>query len=197
MRLHSFGISTDGSESTVLALTSRTCGEGVTTVAFKLACELAKEGNTLLVDASPEGKRITDILKVEAVSLAIKDINRINPQTKRYITKLTDPNLDIITISDSDKEGNNPSDFNLPFWMELRSYYKSIIVDTGSLQKSPSRIWSNWVDHTLLVIDATSTTKEILERFSSDLSTWNLKISGFIINKRSFHIPNFLLSMVR
>jgi len=196
LRMLSFGMTINGSNNTVVSLISRICGEGVTTVAFGLASELAYEGNTLLIDASSEGKRITEFLNIDITPISVEDIHRVDPQIKHYITKLKDPNMDILSLSIPDKRENNFIDFNEPFWKGIRSYYKSIVVDSGSLQKPSSRIWANWTDHTLLVVDTTTTTQEILKRFNSDLSKFDIKLSGFILNKRSFHIPDFLWSKI-
>jgi len=186
----------NGSGNTIVSLTSRIRGEGVTTIAFGLATELAQTGNTLLIDTSSEGKRITEFLNIDSVPISVKDIHKVDLQTKRYITQLKNPNMDILSLSIPDKGGNDFIDFNASFWKDIRSYYKSTIVDSGSLQRPSSRMWTNWTDHTLLVIDTNSSTREILERFSSDLKRFNIKISGFILNKRSFHIPDILWSKI-
>lgn len=196
LRMFSFGIAMNEGGSTVLTLTSRACGEGVTMVALGLASELAREGNTLLIDASSEGVRIAEVLKVDTVPLKIEDIGRVDLQDNRYITHLRDPEIDILSLSIPGKGKSEFLDFNAPFLKDIRSHYKTIIVDSGSLQKLSSRIWSKWTDHTLLVIDTTTTTQEILKRFSTELKRFDIKLSGFIMNKRSFHIPKFLWSQV-
>ena len=196
LRMLSFGITMDDSGSTVLTLTSRACGEGVTTIALGLATELAREGNTLLIDASSEGVRIAESLNVGTVPLKIEGISRVELQKNRYITHLRNLKIDLLSLSVPKKGESNSLDFDAPFLKDIRSHYKSIIVDAGSFQKRSSRIWPKWTDHTLLVIDTTSTTQEILERFSTDLNRFDIKLSGFIMNKRSFHIPKFLWSKI-
>jgi Mrp family chromosome partitioning ATPase len=197
LRMLSFGTTLNGDDNTVLTITSRACGEGVTSTALGLAAEMSHEGRTLLIDASSEGKKIGESLGIVTEPLAIENISRANMQTKRFITQISDPSIDILSLSIPERSKSNLIDFNVPFWSEIRSYYKSIIVDSGSLQKPSALIWANWTDHTLLVIDASITSRETLEKFKSDLKKSNLNISGFIMNKRLFHIPNFLWSKVK
>lgn len=197
LRMLSFGTTMNGSDNTVLTITSRVNGEGVSTIALGLAAELSREGNTLLIDASPEGKRIGESLGIDTDPIVIENISRADPQTKRHITQISEPKIDILTLSIPEKSKSNLIDFNVPFWNQIRAYYKSIIVDTGSLQKPSALIWANWTDHTLLVIDANITTRENLARFSNEIKKSNLNFSGFIMNKRPFYIPNFLWSKVK
>lgn len=197
VRMLSFGTTLNAGDNTVLTITSRLPGEGVTTIALGLAAELAREGKTLFIDASPEGESLGESLGIDTDPLTIENISRANPQTKRYITQLSDPDIDILSLSIPERSKNNSIDFSIPFWSEIRSYYKSIIVDSGSLQKPSALIWASWTDHTLLAIDASITTRETLERFSSNLKKSNLNISGFIMNKRPFHIPDFLWAKIK
>lgn len=195
-RMLSFGITLSGGDGTALTLTSRAYGEGVTTIALGLANELSLEGKTLLIDASSEGIRVAEALDVSTVPLKVEDMGKLEFEKSRHITHLKDPKLDILTLAIPRRGGSDPIDFSVPFMKDIRSYYNSIIVDTGSLQKPSAQIWHQWTDHTLLVIDTTTTTQEILERFRSDLNRIDIKLSGFIMNKRSFHIPGFLWSKI-
>ena len=197
LRMLSFGTTLSGNDNTVLTITSRVCGEGVTSIALGLAAEMSLEGKTLLIDASSEGRKAGESLDIVTEPLSIENISRANVQTKRHITQISDPSIDILSLSIPERSKSNLIDFNVPVWSEIRSYYKSIIVDSGSLQKPSALIWANWTDHTLLVIDASITSRETLEKFSNDIKKSNLKVSGFIMNKRLFYIPNFLWSKVK
>lgn len=197
-RLLSLGISLGGGGNTVLTITSRLRGEGVTTIAIGFAVEMAKDGkeNTLLIDASSEGKRVANTLNINITPISLEDINKVDVDIKGFIKYLSDLNLDILSLSMNSSGNSNFIDFNTEFWSKIRSQYKFIIVDAGSCQKALPRFWADWADHTALVLDPTLTNVDILKRFNGDLDRFGIKLSGFIMNKRTFHIPKFLYNLV-
>ncbi len=197
-RLLSLGISLGDGGDTVLTLISRLRGEGVTTIAIGFAAEMAKDGeeNTLLIDASSEGKRVANTLNINITPLSLEDIEKGDVDIKDFIEHLNDLDLDILSLSMNNSENSNFIGFNNEFWSKIRSRYKFIIVDAGSCQKALPRFWANWADHTALVLDPALTNVDIFKRFNGDLDRFGIKLSGFIMNKRTFHIPKFLYNLV-
>ncbi len=168
----------------IVAVTSRSTGDGVTTLATGLAQHLAraKNGKVLLIDADLGGRRVADMFGFDSANHLI------------HIDQL---DLDILTLDGGPQEWFEYS----PSWNAtfdpLRSKYSAIVVDTGSLQTDIPYIWSRLADHTILVVDCRTTTHEMLERLRKDLKSSDLRLSGFILNKRRFPVPGFLYRLAQ
>ena len=74
----------------------------------------------------------------------------------------------------------------------MRARYDVIVVDAGSLQQGLAHFWSRMASQVLLVVDTTRTTVQALERLGKELKTAKLALSGVVLNKREYPIPQFL-----
>ena len=74
----------------------------------------------------------------------------------------------------------------------MRARYDVIVVDTGSLQEGALRLWAGVASQVLLVVDTTRTTVQALERLAKDLKSAKQAITGVVLNKRDYPIPQFL-----
>jgi Mrp family chromosome partitioning ATPase len=76
------------------------------------------------------------------------------------------------------------------FWLTLKKDFDVIIIDAPSLQASSDGIaFAQISDMTILVVEAESTRKQVIENLRDTLTTAKASIVGIVMNKRKFYIP--------
>jgi len=177
-------------DAIVVALTARTRGEGVSTVALALARSFARhgDGRVLLIDADGTGN---DLVRRAPGGIAsiVHGPDDLNVQEE--IHSIDDWDVDLLAVSAADGrllEGPQWEDF----FSAMRTRYDVIVVDAGSLQQGLVHIWSAVASQLLLVVDTTRTTVQALERLAKELKSAKLAMSGVVLNKREYPIPQFL-----
>ncbi|MCC7047351.1 MAG: hypothetical protein IT562_11635 [Alphaproteobacteria bacterium] len=91
-----------------------------------------------------------------------------------------------------------PSDGGAPrgmgeFWDALRSRFELVVVDTQAVSESFDPIMlSNQMDAVILVVSAESTRAPVAQNVRDRIAEVGGPIIGVVLNRRRFHIPNFL-----
>jgi len=184
-----------GGRACALSLVSRQRGEGVTTLCVGLARTIASSGNrVLVVDANPLGTRVPQMIGIAAEPLPpsadrVPDLAAV----QQAIAKADAQGFDVLVLSDADLANARSA----AVWNGIRERYDVVVVDGGSLESDVPHRWRGAVDNTLLVMDPERATYEALERFKSDLDHFSLRLSGFIMNRRTFPVPAMVYRLAR
>lgn len=184
--------------STVMAFTSRSPREGVSTVVAGLARAIGAidPGRVLVLDVTPglqQGKSelVSNLLEVETSPVWVQDIETNNSDLSGFITRNIFRGTDILPLKYIDR--NRPTPQLIKSLLDrLRSDYHVILVDIGPLTDGDRLPWLSCSDYRILVIDATTATREILEHQQRELEHMGISIHGSILNKRVYPIPRFL-----
>lgn len=167
---------------TIFVLVSQDEGEGVSTVAALLAKSLAEyfPNQVALIDANTSNQpRLSSILNC---SLQKKN-SHINTGTSRNGFTIVELNSPIIS---------QPSDNGEEWLVALRAEHRCLIVDAGTISSESGFFWLQAQNtHSILVIDANTTTESMLARLKQKLADLGIQLSGFILNKRPFFVPEF------
>ena len=173
-----------------LALTAMGRGDGVSTVAIGCAVATARRGDgaVLLLDGTPLGERCAESLGLSASSLTVDaGVDRLDS----HIVPVPGLGLHILQLASAPPRAGDSAAVTAwaALWAELTARYRHVIVDAGSLKSDAPQRWSGWAAHTALVIDTTRVTREALEALRRELRHGGPELAGFILNKRTFHVP--------
>jgi Mrp family chromosome partitioning ATPase len=180
LRLLGAGLLSSAGVPNRIGLTAIGRGDGVSTVATGLASALALHADAavLLVDGTPMGARIVGQFDDPHPPLrGDADLAAFDAACQR-IDRL---GIDLVAFADVPRPA--------ALWGELGARYRHIVVDAGSLRGEAAHEWASRVDHLFLVIDSQRMTREALQAFSRELPRGVPRLAGFILNKRSFHVP--------
>jgi len=173
-----------------LALTAIGRGEGVTTSALGAAAALARHGDhgpVLVIDGSPVGARMAEILALPQLPVA-PDAGA--GAVTAAVVGLSVPGLSILSLTAAPPALGDPHSGDwAEAWEALRGRFASIVVDAGSLRSDGPRRWAVWVGATVLVIDTSHVTREALRAFGRERRQAGPVLAGFVLNKRRFHVP--------
>jgi protein-tyrosine kinase len=76
------------------------------------------------------------------------------------------------------------------FWRGLQATFEYILIDAPSLQASPDGIaFARISDQTVIVVEAETTRKQVIENLRDNLAAAGAKIAGVVLNKRRYYIP--------
>ncbi len=172
----------------VIALTSRLSGEGVSTITTGLIKSFNATdigiGKTLLLNASLNYQRNTRLLD-------ITDLDNLS-NISDYITNDKTLGTDSITLASIPQNIFQIKDQTSSLLSKLKNIYNLILIDAGTLNNSNGTYWLINSDINLLVIDSSRTTSESLEHIKREFLNSKLSIDGSILNKRHFPIPSYL-----
>lgn len=190
LRLLSAGLL--GRRGVTLALVGSGRGAGVSTLAIGLAHALRQggDGRVLLIDGTPLGRRAGTMLGQHGAALAVAEMASQPPQLEAAVQHLEGPGFDLLTLADAPDAGLR--DAARPAWDALRGAYDAVIVDGGSISTDTPFRWGSWVDHSAIVLDTERVTREMMAHQRRALELGQLRLAGFILNKREFHVPSFL-----
>lgn len=188
---------------TVMAFTSRSPREGVSTVVAGLAHTIGAidPGRVLVLDVTPghqENGRdlVTDMMEVEVTPVWIQDLESNKGDLSNFITRNIFRGTDILSLKYIDR--NRPTPQMMKTLLDrLRSNYHVILMDVGSLIHSDRLPWLFFSDYRILVIDASTATREVLKHQQRELEHMGITINGSILNKRTYPIPSFLYWLAR
>jgi len=213
-------------ECSVIALTSRLPGEGVSTVTSGLARSFnsTDAGKVLLLNAGRKHPR-------KAVVLDVSDSQR-NIGLSDYVTQCNKSGYDILRVANLANSNffrrDHAEEFETPLpdiiidegkdededevlsglaeldgstqppklLPKLRKIYDLILIDAGSLGNPNGTFWLLNSDINILVLDCTRTTWESLEHQHREFENSDISIDGSILNKRKFQIPKSLYWLV-
>lgn len=167
----------------VVAVTSSRTGEGVTTIATRLATNLTRRGRVLLVDvgALKQQGGSSDNLPYKDLSSAIE----LNIESRPHENSMVAVNVEAFRSSDfviADEiqcEMKKPHDFVI---LDLPS-----VLDDGS-----TRMLARLANQALLVIEAEKVRWQVLKDVCEKLTDAGVVIRGAVLNKRKYYIPGWL-----
>ncbi len=79
----------------------------------------------------------------------------------------------------------------------LRASYDLILIDAGAISTPLALRWARLGDLRVLVVDASRTNEEELERLRSELHSIGQEVDAAVLNKRRYYVPGFLYRFVR
>ena len=195
-----------GKENFTVGVTSHGSGEGVSSIAIRLAETLGDINNkVLLVDVKPnqllqsgmlaENSQDTESERTDG-SLDLPE-SKVTPMNSQMLR--TERNVDVILAREQYE--TNGSCFNLSlfnaFLEKARERYDMVIVDCPPAAKnSVTMLISSKVDAVVLVVEAGKVRRESLQRNIADLRAMGAKILGVVLNKRRYPIPEFIYRMI-
>lgn len=190
-------------ECTIMAFTSGSSGEGVSTVIAGLARAIGAidTGKVLVLDVTSnlkqeKGELISDLLEVESAPIWVQDIESSDFDPSRCVTRNIFQGTDLLSLKYIDNRNRPTPQIMKSLLDRLRPHYRVVLVDTGSLAKGNGLHWLPYCDYRVLVIDVSTATREILEHQRRELEHLGIAINGSILNKRAYHIPRFLYRLV-
>lgn len=188
----------------VFQITSTRRGEGKTTTAINLGKTFSLSGqDVLLIETSP----INTITFANYYKLkgrpGLFDVFVENVPLEKVIYSTDFDHLKVIPFGCQDFSVTN-SDYPSMFRLKakdvigiLKKQFQIIIMDTCSLEYSyDALLIGRIVDHTIFLISAAKTTKEVALHGKNTLSGGGVKLSGIILNDVRYAIPNYLYKTI-
>lgn len=174
-------------DALVYILTARTRGEGVSTVCAGLARSFARSGaaDVLLLDANGQPSHAK---AGGPPSRASEAPNGLAEDLDAAIQFRQDWGVHFLPLL---ADGRRPPSGGQ--WEDyvsgLRARYDVIVVDAGALDGRAPYEWSEKANHVLLVVDSNRTGVLALERLRKDLEVAKMTITGIVLNKREYPVP--------
>jgi capsular exopolysaccharide synthesis family protein len=185
--------SANGTQPRTVLVCSASGGEGGTFVAIGLALAVAEEGarQVLLIDGNLHHPQICEAFGVaDNVGLGNLLAGSANIRTAGQRTSIA--NLSVMGVGGSLPEyirALEPPKFH-HLLEELAARYQFVVVDGPSIQAHPESLrYAPQVDRVLLVTQAGKTRVPVLARALAKLSTAGCDKVEFILNRRTFVIP--------
>jgi Mrp family chromosome partitioning ATPase len=187
LRLLSAGLL--GRRGVSLALAGSGRDAGVSTLAVGLADSLVRHGmaQVLLVDGTPLGHRAKAMLGWQGPPMPAPDLSLTVDQLAKVVQRPQACSFDLLALADA--PGPSLRESAGDAWGTLCGRYDAVIVDAGAITTDTPFRWSAWVDNIALVLDTMRVTREALGQQRRALDGAGLRLSGFILNKRKFHVP--------
>jgi len=179
-----------------LALTSCRPGEGVTTVAVNFARALCSAGNrrVLLCDANVAAPRLHRVFGLPRGPGLTDALSQRRPPAE-VVQRTAVRDLDLVAAGE---EAMSPTQMvesaRLRDFLETIRYgYAFVLLDTPPvLTYSAGARLAGAADATILVIEAERNRWEVARAASRRLESRGANILGAVLNRRKFHIPDWL-----
>lgn len=176
--------------SQVIGVTAQYAGEGCSTLALGMAHSLSKQqkGKVLLIDAVVGGQDLTHLLSLQRMSVKFGERLEWSSllQTSAFY------GIDVLSLSAPSLEWLATDAESQAAWQLLLTDYRWVIVDVGAWSTPVPHLWAQRLEQVLLVVDVNATTADKLSRFRAEIDRSQLKMLGFILNKRTYPIPEKL-----
>jgi tyrosine-protein kinase Etk/Wzc len=183
----------------LISITGTNSNVGCSTISLNFATYLAKYKNydTLLIDGDIYNSSLTNWFHASG-KVGMTDIILGRKPYKDAIMPTPYKNLEF--LSAGAKIGAIESVFSYTefrqFLNDITQDYKIVIFDAPPLNKFPdSTVLSSKMDGTIIVLEAENTRWEVAKNAKEKLEK-NGKIFGVIMNKRKYHIPEWLYSLL-
>lgn len=183
-----------------LLFTSTNSGCGCSTAAVGFASSLAMDQqlDVLLVEVNMRTPSFHNLFKGQS-TCGLSDICNEDHQTTPLMTRAGLGNLYVITCDGEDLRPAalfQSSRFN-EFITRMRERFDYVILDAPPVQGfSETRIISAKCDGTVLVVESGKTRRQAALRAKKDLEAAGGKFLGVVINRRKYHIPDWLYRRV-
>ena len=178
----------------VIYVTSASDGEGKTFMATALAKQatVVSAGRILLIDASIEAPKLHEYFSSNN-DVGLSEILSGQDWDDKLCQETKIPNLYILPVGRKHRSGLLfMQDVVSEFLNQVRNHFDLIIIDAASITSSGANSMGGLVDGILLVIDTTSTRREVFEHAIRELKEDQGKIVGAVLNKKKHYIPSSL-----
>jgi Mrp family chromosome partitioning ATPase len=172
------------SGGTIVTFIAARPGEGTSTVARSFARAFNGDtGKKVLLIETGEDETASDPGIVElAASGRDADEAMINIGSGLFVGKWA--------TSSQGKNASGRVIQDKKFWQSLSNDFDAVIIDAPALQTSLDGIAFAQASHqSVLVVEAETTRKEVVENLRDTLTSAGAKITGVVMNKRKFYIP--------
>jgi MinD-like ATPase involved in chromosome partitioning or flagellar assembly len=149
-----------------------------------------------VLDTDSHQQQLTKRLNQKATPFLLDDIETEDVDLSSHIVQDTTHGISLLAI-DSGRTGPGSAARRQSLLDQLRVKYRIILIDAGALTDGQASGWLNCSSSNILVIDTTTTTREMLFSTRNDLEETGITFTGSILNKRVIHIPRFLYWLVR
>lgn len=184
----------DGSIKTIL-FAGTTHGDGVSTTASNFAIALAVDSRrkVLLIDANLRTPNLHAVFRIDR-SPGLSDLMARNGRRARPV-KVGPGNFHVMLCGRPHSEvlALFESPVFEQFLNKMRERYDYVIFDGPPIHDSSEcRVLCAKVDGVVLVIEAGKTRQQVVLSAKKQLEEAGGKILGVVLNKRRFHIPEFI-----
>ncbi|MDN3697948.1 MULTISPECIES: exopolysaccharide regulatory tyrosine autokinase VpsO [Vibrio] len=173
-------------EAHVVMVTSSLPEEGKTTSSINLAFSLSQMEKTLLIDCDLRKPSIAHRFDVPGSQPGVTNLLTRTHSYKDCIYTDEESNLDILTagvLTNNPLELISSEEFKLLI-NKLKTVYTRIVIDTPPcLAVSDSFMLTQYVDSTILVINAAHTRTKVVRDVVGKLAQQGVRIDGVILNK--------------
>lgn len=178
----------------VVYVTSASGQEGKTFMATALARQAAavSGGRVLLVDANMSTPGLPKYFPVQN-SAGLSDVLTGVTWCEDLCLQVTGANLHVMPVGLQCRPGLlfNQRDVDT-FLGHVRERFDLIIIDADSITSTGANSMASLVDGLLLVVDATTTRREVFEHALRELKEDQRKIIGAVLNKKKHYLPRSL-----
>lgn len=190
------------SASRVILFTSAVRGEGKTTIVASLArvLSLGESHKILLVDCSIRGPALGRLFGVRG-GKGILDFLEGRANLGEIVQTVTPGILDLVTVGTSDSPDiGQPlarSDRFAAFIKEAAKAYRYVLIDSSAILEAPETpILGAHADGIVMVVYAGKTKREVIKRAMVMVQKLDGKFIGTVLNRKKYHIPEFLYRRV-
>lgn len=186
-----------GGAGHTIVMTSCHSGEGVSAVALNFALALSKadeHGAVLLCDANAEAPMVHKLFQID-LSPGLTEAVAGRADLKAAIHHTGVESLDVLPAGDGamSLSGVVDSPRLVPLLASLKQSYRVIVFDAAPLiECSATARLAAVTDGTILVLEAERQRWEVAQKATDLLTDAGAKILGAVLNKRKYHIPEFL-----
>ncbi|MBC8350506.1 MAG: CpsD/CapB family tyrosine-protein kinase [Planctomycetes bacterium] len=179
-----------------IGLTSASSGEGVTTVATRLAMSAAKTAGrpVLLVDCNREHPGVEQAFGLTASS-GLCDALSGRKELAECLRSTKIPNLAVLGLGGK-MRGNDIAQWEGSL-AEITDAFALVLLDMPSAGEVIAQpIPLDTLDGMLLVVEAERTRRKAVVRAKSQLERVQAEVLGVILNKRKKHVPDWLYELI-
>ncbi len=184
--------------SLVVCLTSALSGEGTSTVAAQFAASAAaarQNSRAILVEGNLQNPAVHSLLDLDN-DVGVIDVCSGRLSVDEVIQRTEASALDAITAGAEGRTLAPGTLDSLPFGAlvrELRDHYSLVVVDCSPLASgSAGTHLSRKEALTVLVVQASSTRREVVQGAAHELSLMAAEPIGLLLNRRKYFIPSFV-----
>ena len=190
----------------LIAFTSCSKGEGVTTVATNFASTLARhnDGKILLIDANNESPSIHQIFGINR-SPGLEEILWEGENFTSAIQTTSALNMSVIASGEKNSRTMHlfESDTFTKFLRFIKNEFDFVIFDAPPMCEFSGKIWvcstsnvatklGRFIDGVILVIETERVRYQVVKNVQQQLTYARANILGVVLNKRKFHVPKWI-----
>lgn len=185
-----------GLPSKVLQFIGARRGEGVSTVVREFArIAVERHGKSVLILDALYQDQTTPVNVSGSIDVSWLDLLEQGKPFDKAFFRVGDSNLYFAPISVQASLGTKPAAgaFAVSLWEKFKERFDLIIIDSSSDENTTESVaLSRNVDGVILVIEAEKTRKEAVGKLKNRILASGGHVVGAILNKRRYHVPEFI-----